>query len=151
MYTTQQAFVASYVLVKKDGKYAFLLRSNTKWMNGYYSLPAGKVEVGESYSAAAIREAKEEVGITIMPENLKHAATGHRDEPSDNGRFWVDVFFEVTDYEGEAHNAEPDVHGELKWFALSELPDNIIPSLRPVLEAFARGERFVEHGFTDSE
>ncbi len=44
MYNTAQPYAASYFLVKKVGMLAFVLRSNTTWMDGYFGLPSGKVE-----------------------------------------------------------------------------------------------------------
>lgn len=142
-YATATPYIASYVILRREGKVAFVLRSNTSWMNGYYSLPAGKVENDESYVQAAVREAQEEVGVAVQPEHLRHIHTMHRREGSD----WVDVFFEAQVWQGEPYNAEPHVHSELAWLDEQALPDTVIPSLRIALEAVARGETFSEYGW----
>ena len=54
----------------EDNKVLMMKRQNTGYMDGMYALVAGHVEVGESFKAAIIREAKEEVGITLKEENL---------------------------------------------------------------------------------
>lgn len=78
-YDTQTPYVASYVIVKnEEGMIAFVMRSNTSWMNGFYGLPSGKVEQNESFLHAAIREAKEEIGVEVKVNDLEHAITVHR-------------------------------------------------------------------------
>ncbi len=91
-YDTATPRIASYVLVKNsEGKIAFLMRSNTSWMNGYYGLPSGKVEKDEPFSVAAIREALEEIGIKIEPNDLKYALIMHRKEADDVDNTWADI------------------------------------------------------------
>src|SRR5690606_19782130 len=126
----------SYVLVKKEGKVAFVLRSNTSWMNNYYGLPSGKVENDESYIKAAIREAKEEIGISIRRQDMKFVHVMHRREGFD----WVDVFFEVIKWQGKPYNAEPHVHSELAWLDVDNLPKNTIPSVRFALKEISKGK-----------
>lgn len=143
-YDTATPYTASYVVLRKGDKVAFVLRSNTAWMNSHYGLPSGKVEVGESFRVAAIREGKEEVGVTIKPENLRPVLTVHR---NDDDSYWVDQYFEVVDWEGEAHNAEPHMHSEVAWLDLNNLPDNIIPSVRRALEQITTGNSYFEEGW----
>lgn len=116
-------------------------------MQGFYGLPSGKIEVNEAASAAAIREAKEEVGISIKPGQLRHVLTMHRNDAGNTYQEWVDFFFEATGWEGEAHNAEPYMHDAVAWLALDELPENIIPNVRAALEAIQKGTTFTEFGF----
>lgn len=146
-YDTAQPYIASFVIFRKDNKVAFVLRSNTKWMNGYYGLPSGKVEKKESFSSAALREAKEEVGVTVESNDLKHLLTLHRNESSEVGNEWIDVYFEATKWEGKLRNAEPHIHSELAWFDLNNLPENVVPAVRAGLEAIQANKVYEEWGW----
>lgn len=143
-------YVAALVIFRKNGKMAFLLRSNTTWMDGHYGLPAGKVDQGESIIQAAIREAKEEVGVDIKPPDLKHLTTVFRTSYNGNPDiFWLDVIFEATKWEGELYNAEPDKHGELAWFDPADLPENVTPYIPFFLEQIKAGRAYAEHGWQE--
>ena len=146
-YNTATPYIASFVLVRKNSKVAFVLRENTRWMNGHYGLPSGKVEKGESFTAAAIREAKEELGIVLKSASLKHVLTVHRYEPDSFASDWVDVYFEASAWEGEPFNAEPNMHSELAWLDPHNLPDNIVPAVRFGIEQVIAGETFGEYGW----
>lgn len=143
-YDTATPYIASYVIIRDaDGKIGFVHRSNTSWMNGYYGLPSGKVEKDESYIAAAIREAKEEIGIDVDPASVRFVHTMHRREGMD----WVDVYFEISKWKGEAHNAEPHMHSEFTWLDPEALPENVIPSVRVALDHIKHGTVYGEYGW----
>ena len=146
-YNTARPYAASYVLLEKDGKMAFLLRSGTDWMNGYYGLPPGKVENDEASTAGAIREAKEEVGVNIEPTDIEAVLTMHRREPGDHAPYWVDMFFRAKKWTGKAYNAEPQVHGELVWLDPSDLPENVVPSVKFAFEQIQKGNIYCEYGW----
>jgi 8-oxo-dGTP diphosphatase len=140
-------YTAVYLIFKKDGKIAFLLRSNTGWMNGHYGLVAGKADKGESFTQAAVREAFEESGATIQPPDLKPVLLIHRKEPDS---IWVDVVFEVLKWDGELYNAEPDKHGELVWLDPKQLPENMVPSVRFYVQQYLAGKPYAEYGWVGS-
>lgn len=137
-------YTAVYVIFKKDGKIALLLRGNTGWMDGNYSLVAGRVDKGESFTSAALREAKEEAGVVVDPENLHIKTTFHRNEPDSS---WVDLLFEVTHWTGELYNAEPEKHDELVWCDPRNLPENMVPSARFFIEQYLAGSSYAEYGW----
>jgi 8-oxo-dGTP diphosphatase len=142
-FDTATPYIASYVIMRKGNKIAFVLRSKTNWMNNYYGLPSGKVEKQENYKRAAIREAKEEVGIDINPKDLKFVHVMHRNE----GHEWVDIFFEAAKWQGEPYNAEPHMHSEFLWLDLKKLPKNTIPSVAFALGKISKGELYSEYGW----
>jgi 8-oxo-dGTP diphosphatase len=148
-YDVATPYTASYVLVRRAHTIAFVLRENTSWMNGYYGLPSGKVEKNESFTAAAVREAKEEIGITIQPLDLRHVLTMQRIEASDadDENIWIDIFFEVAKWGGEPYNAEPHVHSELAWLDPHKLPENTISSVRFAIEQIEASNAFTEFGW----
>ena len=54
------------------------LRQNTGYMDNMYDFAcSGHVEKGESYTTALVREAKEEIGITVKEEDLVFLAVNH--------------------------------------------------------------------------
>lgn len=144
-YDTATPFIASYLIFLKDDAIAFLLRGNTGYADNMYGLPSGKVEAGESYVEAAIREAKEEVGVDIQAQNLDPVLTVHR--KGEDGTYWVDVFFAVTQWDGELSNAEPDKHRTLEWFSPEHFPDSIIPSVRYSLQQIGMNQHYAEFGW----
>lgn len=147
-FDTAKPYAASYVILRRDdGKLAFVLRKNTGWMDGFYGLPAGKVEKFETFLQGAVREAKEEVGVDVAPENLRHVLTVHRDSPDDTvdlDMSWVDIFFEATQWQGEPYNAEPDMHSSIDWLDPADLPENVTPSIKHALDCIVAGETYAE-------
>ena len=96
-----------------------LQRKNTGFCDGEYSFIAGHVEDDESFSAAAVREAEEEAGITVKEENLIPVHFMHRNS-DDSVR--VDMFFLAEKWEGDPVNREPDKCSDLSWFPMDSPP-----------------------------
>ncbi len=144
IYTTATPYIAAYVIMRRGNKVAFVLREHTAWMNGYYGLVSGKVEKDETYTAGAIREAKEEAGVDIETKDLKYLLTIHRREPEMS---WVDVFFEATKWSGEPFNAQADEHAELAWLDTNKLPKNVLPNVKFALAEIEKGKMYSEHGW----
>ena len=142
---TATPYIASYIIIKNnEGRIALLLRKNTAWMDGHYGLPAGKVEKNESFVAGAIREVREEIDLTVSEKDMQHVLTMHRKSPDST---WVDLFFMATTWQGEPRNAEPNVHSELAWFAVDNLPTNIVPNVKEALEQITKGVMYTEYGW----
>jgi len=132
--------------MERAGKYLFVKRTNTQWMAGYYGLPSGKVEKGEGFLAAAVREAKEEVGVTILPEDVECVHVLWRDERAQQQDMeWCDLLFSAKKWSGRPYNAEPDVHGEIAWFSLDQLPSNVVPSVLAMLQKYQEGLPYSEY------
>jgi 8-oxo-dGTP diphosphatase len=89
---------AVYLILKNDkDEYCFIRRFNTGYMDGFYSLPAGHLEVGESLKQAMIRETKEEIGITVEAKNIKlvHVSNNLQYQPER-----IEFFFECQKWQG---------------------------------------------------
>lgn len=137
--------LASYLVLKKEGKVLLALRQNTGYCDGQWGLPAGHVESGESMIAALCREMQEEIGITLDSQqvHLKHMI--HR--KGEDGSERIDGFFEVDLWAGEVENHESEKCGGLEWFPLAVLPDTIIPYIRETLACIDQGIGYREVGW----
>lgn len=62
------------VLETADGRIAFQLRDDARF-GGYWGLFGGWMEDGEQPAEAALREANEELSITLDPARLEHLTT----------------------------------------------------------------------------
>lgn len=147
-YGSARPYAACFVILMKDDGIAMVLRKNTGWMDDYYGLPAGKLEYGETFTQGAIREAKEEAGVDIKPDDMRVVHVAHRHgEEGELFMDWVDVYFAVDAWQGEPHNAEPDKSERLDWLNINDLPDNIVPSQRAALTEIAKGNSYSEFGW----
>ena len=136
---------ASYLTLIKDGKILLLRRFNTGYEDGNYSMVAGHVDSGESFTQCIIREAEEEAGVLLKPEDLKVVHVMHRNGGENNER--VDVFFVAEKWEGEVGNKEPHKCDDLSWFDLDAVPENVIPYIRQAIEGIRSNLYYSEHGW----
>lgn len=137
---------AVHVFFVRCGEVLLLRRFNTGYQDGYYSVPAGHLDGGETVGAAAAREAGEETGVRLDAAQVQVVGVMHR--RSDDER--IDFFVAVTDWQGEPHNAEPEKCDDLRWFPLASLPENTIPYVRQALANYTAGRWFDEFGWEDA-
>ncbi len=138
------AIPAAYVLVRTGPRILLSRRFNTGYMDGLYQLPSGHVDPGEMPSETAVRELKEEVGLTASVSALEFVHAAYREKHNDTGDR-LDVFFSLREWTGEVANPEPHKCGGWEWHDLDRLPADTIPYLRTILTAIAAGRRFSEH------
>ena len=127
----------------RDNQILLIRRYQTGYMDGHYSVPAGHLDGNETVSRAAVREAHEEVGVSIDPQDIAFAGVFHRSEGDER----IDFFVHVRRWSGKPVNAEPHKCDELRWSALDTLPENTIPYIRRALENFQSGVPFEEFGW----
>ncbi len=154
-----QVIPAAYLLLTRgdgpDREVLLQLRGPaTSYMAGHWaSGAAGHVEYGESVRAAAVREAAEELGVTVDPADLVPLCALQRSQPGnpDPVEQRVDYFLELRRWDGEPSRREPEKATELGWFGLSDLPTPMVAHEEHVLTLLRRGTlRAIESfGFDD--
>ena len=93
---------------------------------GYYDIPGGKIEEGETPEETSIREFKEETGITIT----KQHCIGHNTIEYPERIFEFDIFI-VDEYSGEPLEFEEN---KSMWFNIDDLYKEIklFPSIEVI-------------------
>ena len=129
--------VAVGVLLSPDGRVLLGDRPAGKPWAGWWELPGGKLEPGESVIHALARELKEELGI-----ELQHATpwvTHVHHYPTTTVRLF---FCRVTDWHGQPQGLEQQ---QLKWVDIAsalDLPD-LLPATYPPLRWLQIPDRYL--------
>ncbi|MFI6362276.1 NUDIX domain-containing protein [Nocardia sp. NPDC050630] len=132
-----------HLVLRRGSDVLFGQRQNTGYEDGAWHLPSGHLEAGESVIDALIREAEEEIGISIAPKDVHFAHIMHNS--SSGGR--MAFFFSVRSWEGEPRNREPDKCAELQWFSANEPPDYMIGYCRAAMAHIASDGPFSIYGW----
>lgn len=121
---------AVHMLIIKNNKILLQKRKGSKLWPGYYALPAGHIDEGETQFDALVREAKEELGIKINPKDIMNSYVvlrrnyfeidGKQLEP------YIDYYFEIKEYEGTPKIIEKEKCDELIWADINNLPEPFI-------------------------
>ncbi|MGD2104632.1 MAG: NUDIX domain-containing protein [Anaerolineae bacterium] len=134
---------AVHLFLIRDHSVLLLRRHGTGYRDGDYSVVAGHLDGGEQVRDAAIREAREEIGVEIAPNDLDVVGVMHR--LSDDER--IDFFLAASTWMGNISNEEPGKCDHLAWFPMEELPDNVIPYVRRALTNYRQGIWFDSFGW----
>ncbi len=112
-----QTFVtARALLLNADGKILLVRRSpSDPFHAGAWDIPGGRVKDGEDVRAAAIRETREEVGVTLTSPRLVFAISAPRPEGSGTWIFFVDHIDAGAVELGDEHDAS-------QWIDFKDLP-----------------------------
>ena len=109
---TYKVSVVSGVVIRNAKKYALVQEAQPK-AYGLWNLPAGHVDVGESFEEAAIREAKEECGLDV---ELKQKIGIFQVKPDAVVKHF---YFAETDNSKLVFPREEILHA--KWFSFNEI------------------------------
>ncbi|CAN5898584.1 hypothetical protein BH24DEI2_BH24DEI2_14220 [soil metagenome] len=125
---------AAVILTNDQGK-VLLLRQP----RGFYGLPGGIVDQGETPPTAAVREAREEVGVEVELDFIigTYLLTGGG---------WPDIFASVYKahvLKGTPHAHDPAEVLEVLWCSPEALPSPIVPDAEAAIADFLAGKRGV--------
>lgn len=143
------ATVVDVMLILIHGNDVLLaLRQGTGYADGMWNLPSGKLEDGEHALTAVVREAREEIGITLDPDELRHTGVVHCRNPEGQGR--LGLFFATPSdpaRQGEPYNAEPHKCAKLDWHPLDLLPPNTVPYTTAGIDLYRTRQPFTTLGW----
>ncbi|MCK5476988.1 MAG: NUDIX domain-containing protein [Candidatus Aenigmarchaeota archaeon] len=113
---------ATIILLHKEKEFSFLLtkRASTMEYGGKWVCPGGKINEGEKPVDAAIRELKEETGLSISPDDI---LKGLNTTTSRDGKYLVYPFIahieNISDYERSS-----EIEDE-RWISLKNIKNAI--------------------------
>lgn len=117
--------IAAAIIVH-DGK-VLLVKRRVSEGSLSWQFPAGAVEADETFEQAAVRETKEETGLTVTASKV----LGERVHPN-TGRTMVYVACDIT--EGQAAIADTEELSEFAWSDRSSLSTYVPYALYPAVQ-----------------
>ncbi|MBI2032553.1 MAG: NUDIX domain-containing protein [Candidatus Levybacteria bacterium] len=107
--------------------------------SGEWCLPGGKLDYGETFEEGAIREVKEETGITIKNPQVISVHNCKNEYAH-----FVTVGLVARSWKGKAQVMEPDEIIEWEWFGLKKLPyPRYFPSFE-VIENYIKKKFYIK-------
>ncbi|KGX84938.1 NUDIX hydrolase [Pontibacillus marinus] len=125
------------IVEDEDGRILLQHRSDAD----IWGIPGGIMEIGESFTDAAVREVYEETGLTILQPELFGLYSGEScyvTYPNGDQMYSVQVIFYSKDYDGilSQHDEESKDH---QFFDRSSLPENLNPRQKSFIMDWAEG------------
>ena len=140
--------VDGHRILQRNGQVLLAERAGTGYADGWLNVPGGKLENGETVLDAAIREAREEVGVHVDPRDVRFVTVIHHSNP--DGETRVGFFFATDVWQGEPVNAEPHKCARLVWTDPHQLPVNTISYSATGVSQLHNGSAFTLDGWTTS-
>ena len=100
-------------------------------LEGTWTMPGGKIEYGETFEQAGIREVEEETSLKIEERDITPICV--QTDKNEYAHF-VTIGLLAKKFSGKVKTMEPDEIVEWKWFDLNDLPMNMYFPSKKVLE-----------------
>jgi len=127
---------AAILVVDEQNRLLLMKRSDS----GCWGPPGGSVEPGEVVEDAAKRETLEETSLKIIDMSLFGVFSGpelYYKYPNGDEVYNVTIIYRSNNWSGEVKiNNE---HTEWRWFEVGQIPENISPPIKPVIDQFKLG------------
>ena len=133
--------VIVHTLLFRHGRVLLLRRARTGYLDGWYALPGGHLQRGESVAACAIRECLEETGVVIDAAQLRPAAVMPYRSHDQQG---VDFIMACDEFAAEPRLAEPERFDDIGFWNIDAPPQKTVPYIAHALDLVQRGEWFLE-------
>jgi 8-oxo-dGTP pyrophosphatase MutT (NUDIX family) len=124
---------AAVLVLDEEDRLLMMKRSDI----GCWGIPGGSMEPGEIAEEAAKREAFEETNLEVKEMSLFGVFSGpelHYKYPNGDEVYNVSIVYLSHDWRGEIKLNEE--HSEWKWFAACDIPEEVSPPIKPVIEQF---------------
>jgi mutator protein MutT len=129
---------AGVLILDEQGRLLLQRRAD----DGSWDVPGGALELGETVEEAARREVREETGLEIGEMTLFGVFSGpalFHIYPNGDQAYYVCVVFVTRDVTGELRASHEGT--DLRFFAVDEVPAELAPADRPVIERWAQWQR----------
>jgi len=124
---------AAILVLDEQDRLLMMKRSDS----GCWGLPGGATEPGEVVEDAAKRESLEEVNLEIRTMSLFGVFSGpelYYKYPNGDEVYNVTIIYLSREWSGEVKLN--DEHTEWRWFDADEIPEDVSPPIKPVIERF---------------
>ena len=109
----QKVRATACAVIEKDNQ-VLIVKRNHEPFNGYWTLPGGHIDFGETAEQAVIREVKEETGLSFIPKFITYREEIYKD---------INWHGEVLVFHGKAEGKE-EIDGkeiiDIKWVDIDE-------------------------------
>ena len=126
-------------LVVKDGNILLGERLSSHG-SGTWSIPGGHLEFGETFEETALRELKEEAGLTDV--TVRGLISLHNER--NYGKHYVNIGILLEWKSGEPYAAEPEKSANWHWHDPRELPENMFLPSKKVIENWLAGRIYTD-------
>jgi 8-oxo-dGTP diphosphatase len=133
-----QGRTATAIIIYPEDKILLIKRLTPPFV-GYWALPGGRAEPGESVEQTAIREVKEETGIEIR---LIRKVGEYHEFGTESGQEYdyYPACFLVEPLEGEVKKQENEI-SDIRLFKLNEIPKSMAFLHAKMIEDFIAQEK----------
>jgi 8-oxo-dGTP diphosphatase len=124
--------VVAAALYDAQGRVLIAERPPGKHLSGRWEFPGGKIEPGESPEAALVRELREELGVTVVAEQLEPLTFSSAGR---GARHLLLLLYRCTAWQGEARALDA---AAIRWVLPAALADyDMPPADRPFVSVLA--------------
>lgn len=118
-------FSLGFIFDKELKEVLLIHKNRPSWQAGKINGLGGKVESEENGIACIVRETEEESGLKTSSDKWRYAALM-------KGPDWeIEVFYYI--YDGPKEDATMNEDQPVEWFAVQNLPDNVMYNLRWII------------------
>lgn len=108
----------------------------------FYSIPGGHLELGETFEEAAIKEVKEETGLTLLHPKVLGVTNNLRTYAREN-KHYVSIILLATDFEGEARVMEPQKCESWFWCLPANIPKPHFDASEFAVECWLKNQFYI--------